>query len=149
MSEEQFLLAAEESELLAPPQVTEPPSLSWRSNNIQYTLRKIFLGPKGILAGWSILIFFGMLIASVIPIGLHAGWDWAQSYFYGVADSGMIVQRRLLSMHPIGNKLWSGGAVGPEGSPLSIVVEIAIAIGIWFYWRRPREEEQGLESAHV
>jgi uncharacterized protein len=23
-----------------------------------------------------------------LPIGLHTGWDWAETYFYGVADSG-------------------------------------------------------------
>ena len=36
-------------------------------------------------------------------IGFHTTWDWAQSYLYGVFDSGTIVQGHLLASHPIGN----------------------------------------------
>lgn len=49
-------------------------------------------------------------------IGFHTSWDWAQSFLYGVADSGLIAQHRLLVSHPIGKPLLSGGATGPEGS---------------------------------
>jgi len=49
-------------------------------------------------------------------IGFHASWDWAESYFWGTADSGRLVQGHLFSVHPAGNVLWSGGATGPEGS---------------------------------
>jgi membrane protease YdiL (CAAX protease family) len=53
-------------------------------------------------------------------IGMHAAWDWAQSYFYGTADSGTISLGRLLATHPAGAKLLSGGTDGPEGSVLVI-----------------------------
>jgi membrane protease YdiL (CAAX protease family) len=49
-------------------------------------------------------------------IGFHAAWDWAQSFLYGVADSGILVQHRLLATHPVGKTLLSGGTTGPEGS---------------------------------
>jgi CAAX protease family protein len=49
-------------------------------------------------------------------IGFHAAWDWAQSFLYGVADSGILVQHRLLATHPAGRTLLSGGTTGPEGS---------------------------------
>jgi uncharacterized protein len=49
-------------------------------------------------------------------IGYHAAWDWAQSFLYGVADSGIVVQHHLLATHPVGKPLLSGGATGPEGS---------------------------------
>lgn len=49
-------------------------------------------------------------------IGFHAAWDWAQSFLYGVADSGMIIQHRFLATHPVGKPILSGGATGPEGS---------------------------------
>jgi len=51
-------------------------------------------------------------------IGCHAGWDWAETYFYGTADSGLTPQGCYLTSTPAGNPLWSGGAVGPEGSLL-------------------------------
>jgi uncharacterized protein len=49
-------------------------------------------------------------------IGCHATWDWAQSFLYGVADSGLMAQHHLFATHPLGTPLMSGGATGPEGS---------------------------------
>ncbi|MBY0583747.1 MAG: CPBP family intramembrane metalloprotease [Sphingomonas sp.] len=58
-------------------------------------------------------------------IGFHASWDWAQSFLYGVSDSGLSAQGRLLNSHAVGNPLLSGGTVGPEGSILLVPVLIA------------------------
>lgn len=49
-------------------------------------------------------------------IGNHMSWDWAQSYFYGVPDSGGMVARHLMNSHASGAAWLSGGTVGPEGS---------------------------------
>src|ERR1700678_4598024 len=49
-------------------------------------------------------------------IGFHCSWDWAQSFLYGVADSGLMIQHHLLATHPVGKPILSGGATGPEGS---------------------------------
>ena len=51
-------------------------------------------------------------------IGFHMAWDWAQSFLYGVPDSGFLSAGRLLKTHPMGNPLLSGGTTGPEGSVL-------------------------------
>jgi membrane protease YdiL (CAAX protease family) len=51
-------------------------------------------------------------------IGCHASWDWAQTFFYGTADSGLQPKGHYLTSTPAGNALWSGGASGPEGSLL-------------------------------
>jgi membrane protease YdiL (CAAX protease family) len=67
-------------------------------------------------------------------VGFHAGWDWAQSYFYGTADSGLALKQHLLASHPAGNPLWSGGTVGPEGSLLILPLVIVIATGMWIWW---------------
>jgi membrane protease YdiL (CAAX protease family) len=53
-------------------------------------------------------------------IGCHAAWDWAETFFYGTADSGLQPQGHYLTTSPVGNALWSGGADGPEGSMLVI-----------------------------
>jgi len=63
-------------------------------------------------------------------IGFHASWDWAQSFLYGVADSGLMVEYHLLGTHALGTPLMSGGTTGPEGSifvlPLLAVISFII-----------------------
>jgi uncharacterized protein len=65
-------------------------------------------------------------------IGLHAAWDWSQSFLYGVADSGALSKGHLLASHPAGSTLMSGGLTGPEGSvfvlPVMVLIAIVIAI---------------------
>lgn len=53
-------------------------------------------------------------------IGFHGTWDWAQSYLYGVRDSGTTITGNLLASHPAGAPLLSGGTTGPEGSVLVV-----------------------------
>jgi membrane protease YdiL (CAAX protease family) len=65
-------------------------------------------------------------------IGFHATWDWAQSFLYGVADSGLMVQHRLLATHPVGKPLMSGGVTGPEGSIFILLVLAIIILVILF-----------------
>ncbi|WP_158751202.1 CPBP family intramembrane glutamic endopeptidase [Acidobacterium sp. S8] len=69
-------------------------------------------------------------------IGFHAAWDWGQTYFYGTPDSGMIAKGHLLSVHPTGSLLWTGGATGPEGSLLIVPLLILIALLMWLWWGR-------------
>jgi len=61
-------------------------------------------------------------------IGMHNAWDWAQSYFYGTPDSGLLVAGHLISSHPLGSKLLSGGPDGPEGSVLGIPTLLLLAL---------------------
>lgn len=61
-------------------------------------------------------------------IGFHAAWDWAESFLYGVADSGVTVRFHLLATHPVGKPLLSGGATGPEGSLVAIPIAVLTAI---------------------
>ena len=53
-----------------------------------------------------------------MPIGFHAAWDWTQTYFYGVPDSGQRLPGHLLDGAFFGPPWLTGGAVGPEGSVL-------------------------------
>ena len=55
-------------------------------------------------------------------IGCHASWDWAETYFYGTADSGLVAPGHYLNSTVMGNPFWSGGADGPEGSVLILAV---------------------------
>jgi uncharacterized protein len=66
------------------------------------------------------------------PIGLHASWDWAETYFYGTPDSGMLAKGHLFSASFHGANWVTGGSVGPEGSYLVLPVLALGAIGIHF-----------------
>lgn len=65
-------------------------------------------------------------------IGFHASWDWAQSFLYGVADSGIMVQHHLLATHPVGGPLMSGGRTGPEGSVFVLLILALVSLVIVF-----------------
>jgi uncharacterized protein len=69
-------------------------------------------------------------------IGCHAAWDWAETYFYGTPDSGLVPERHLLSTMPIGSTLWSGGADGPEGSLLVVPVVLLLLALLFVFFRR-------------
>jgi membrane protease YdiL (CAAX protease family) len=69
-------------------------------------------------------------------IGFHATWDWGQSFFYGTPDSGMVARGHLLSEHPVGPLLWSGGPTGPEGSLYIVPLLLIMALAMWLWWRR-------------
>jgi uncharacterized protein len=71
-------------------------------------------------------------------IGLHASWDWAETYFFGVADSGVPANGHLLNTTLTGNKWMTGGTVGPEGSVVELVIVSAV-IGLLFLRFRQRE----------
>ena len=65
-------------------------------------------------------------------IGFHTTWDWGQSFLYGVADSGIMVQHHLLATHPVGKPLLSGGTTGPEGSIIILPIIVLIVAVIVF-----------------
>jgi membrane protease YdiL (CAAX protease family) len=65
-------------------------------------------------------------------IGFHAAWDWAQSFLYGVSDSGIMIQQHLLATHPLGKLLMSGGATGPEGSIFVLFILALVSLVIVF-----------------
>jgi membrane protease YdiL (CAAX protease family) len=73
-------------------------------------------------------------------IGCHAAWDWAETYFYGAADSGMTAKGHFLTTAPMGAAFWSGGADGPEGSVLAMgVVLLLLAAVLVLYGRGKRD----------
>ena len=78
-------------------------------------------------------------------IGFHAAWDWAQSFVYGVADSGTMVKFHLLATHPVGKPILSGGATGPEGSIFVLPILALVSLVIVFTLPRtnPLENDRG------
>jgi uncharacterized protein len=61
-----------------------------------------------------------------MPIGLHVAFDWGETYFYGVADSGQTLPGHLLTSSSSGPAWLSGGTVGPEGSLLCTLLIVVM-----------------------
>jgi len=55
-------------------------------------------------------------------VGMHASWDWGESFLYSVPDSGGMSPGHLLNSSFHGARWLTGGSVGPEGSVLAFVV---------------------------
>jgi hypothetical protein len=71
------------------------------------------------------------------PIGIHMAWDWAQTYFYGTPDSGLIGVGHLFNSSASGPSWLAGGSSGPEGSVFSLVVLLLAVLLIHFRFPRP------------
>lgn len=80
----------------------------------------------GALAAGFIGLFFCLTLRRTgtlwFAVGFHAAWDWGESFFYSVPDSGTISRGHLLSSSFHGSRWITGGSVGPEGSLLCFVV---------------------------
>jgi uncharacterized protein len=61
-------------------------------------------------------------------LGYHAMWDWAQTFFYGTPDSGLVGVGRYLNSSVQGPDWLTGGSAGPEGSVLALLVLLLCAL---------------------
>ncbi|MGB7750288.1 MAG: CPBP family glutamic-type intramembrane protease [Candidatus Acidiferrales bacterium] len=68
-------------------------------------------------------------------IGLHAGWDWTETYLFGVADSGFPARGHLLHTTLAGPKWLTGGTVGPEASIIEILVTLMVIVLTYLRFR--------------
>jgi uncharacterized protein len=76
--------------------------------------------------GISSVVAIGLFLAFTLyrtgslwfAIGMHAAWNWGQTFFYGVPNSGMVAKGHLLNPTIQGPAWYSGGTAGPEGSIL-------------------------------
>jgi len=94
----------------------------------------------GILAAEFIGLAFCVSVrvtgSALWAIGCHAAWDWAETFFYGTADSGLTAPGHFLTANPVGNPLLSGGADGPEGSVLVLGVILLLLALLALYGRK-------------
>ncbi len=80
----------------------------------------------GLLAAAAIGFFFCLTLRRTgslwFAVGFHTAWDWGETFFYSVPDSGTVFPGHLLSSSFRGPHWITGGSVGPEGSVLCFVV---------------------------
>ena len=79
-------------------------------------------------------------------IGCHAAWDWAETFFFGTADSGNVAAGHYLTTSPAGQTLWSGGADGPEGSILVLPVILLLLVVLLVIYGRRNAAQPGLSA---
>ena len=63
-----------------------------------------------------------------LGVGFHMAWNWAESFFYGLPDSGVVAPQHLFAATIHGPDRWTGGTAGPEATIMDLVVLIAIAL---------------------
>lgn len=105
------------------------------------------LNPGETRIGIIMTVFFAMFAAVTLryagnlwlAVGAHAGWDWGQSYFYGVNDSGIQAPGHLLNPRIQGPDWLNGGSVGPEGSILTLALLVVMSILFVLFYKRSRE----------
>jgi len=62
-------------------------------------------------------------------VGLHATFDWCETFLFSVPNSGLVAPGHLLNSTFHGPAWLTGGTVGPEGSVMAfVIVGIAAAI---------------------
>ena len=88
----------------------------------------VMAGSFGILAALTLRRLGSIWFA----IGMHAAFDWGETYFYSVADSGFVARGHLLNASFHGPTWLTGGSVGPEGSLFALLVLLLAALAIHF-----------------
>jgi membrane protease YdiL (CAAX protease family) len=86
--------------------------------------------------GLGSVVLFGLLFCFFLrrtgnlwlAVGFHMGWDWGQTFFYGVPDSGIAPYHNLFNSSFSGPAWLTGGTVGPEASVFTPIVLALVAI---------------------
>ena len=74
-----------------------------------------------------------------LAVGAHAGWDWGQSFFYGVPDSGLTAKGHFLNPSFRGPVWLTGGTVGPEGSVVVLIVWSGLMLVFYLVHRNRKQ----------
>ena len=75
------------------------------------------------------------------PIGIHAGWNFAEGSLFGTAVSGGNLGSSAIRAKLAGPELLAGGRFGPEASIVTVVVLlVTTVILVWLVARRQRVE---------
>ena len=72
-----------------------------------------------------------------LAVGAHAGWDWGQSFFFGVNDSGFQAPGHLFNPRVSQGPDWlTGGSVGPEGSVVTLILWGLMTVAFLVLYRK-------------
>ena len=101
----------------------------------------------GALGVFVIVMFFCLTLRRTgslwFAVGLHAAFDWGETFLFSVPDSGIVAPGHLLNSSLHGPMWLTGGTVGPEASVMAFLV-VGIAAVIFARVYPPREEQSTL-----
>jgi membrane protease YdiL (CAAX protease family) len=70
-----------------------------------------------------------------LAIGMHAGFDFGETFVFSVPDSGMPPSHGLLNSSPAHGPAWlTGGAVGPEGGVFALIMLVVAIVAVHFIY---------------
>lgn len=92
------------------------------------------------------VVSFGLLLCLFLrrtgtlwcAVGFHLGYDWSQTFFYGVPNSGFVASHNLFNVTLNGPRWLTGGTVGPEASVICPLVLGVVAILFSLKYREAR-----------
>ena len=98
------------------------------------------------VVGSASVVLFGLLLCFFVrrtgnlwcAVGFHFAYDWGQTFFYGVPDSGIVPYHNLFSSAFTGPGWLTGGMVGPEASVLTPIALLVVALVFNRYYRKNR-----------
>jgi membrane protease YdiL (CAAX protease family) len=111
-------------------------------------------GGETVLGGLSV-VSFGLLLCLFLrrtgnlwcAVGFHLGYDWGQTFLYGVPNSGLLPSQNLLNASFSGPHWLTGGTVGPEASVFCPIVLAIVAIAFSLKYRDARYRALSAPSA--
>ena len=91
------------------------------------------------------VVSFGLLLCLFLrrtgtlwcAVGFHLGYDWGQTFFYGVPNSGFVPSHNLFNVTLHGPQWLTGGTVGPEASVICPLVLAVVAVLFSLRYRSP------------
>jgi membrane protease YdiL (CAAX protease family) len=97
------------------------------------------------IVGSAAVVLFGLLLCLFLrrtgnlwcAVGFHAAYDWGQTFFYGVPDSGIVPYHNLFRSAFTGPGWLTGGKVGPEASILTPIVLLVAALVFSRFYGKP------------
>jgi uncharacterized protein len=92
------------------------------------------------------VVSFGLLLCLFLrrtgnlwcAVGFHLGYDWGQTFLYGVPNSGLLPSQSLLNASLKGPRWLTGGTVGPEASICCPIILAIVAIVFSLVYRDAR-----------
>ena len=113
-----------------------------------FGLVHLLADPNESVVGSVVVVMFGLLLCLFLrrtgnlwcSVGFHLAYDWGQTFFYGVPDSGIVPYHNLLNSMRNGPLWVTGGAVGPEASVLTPIALTVVALVFSRFYRENRYE---------
>jgi uncharacterized protein len=111
-------------------------------------------GPVGAASVALVGLFFAFTLYRTgnlwYAVGLHASFDWGETYLFSVPNSGTFMEGHLSNSILHGTKWLTGGTVGPEGSIFCfLTMGLQFLVVMWLFPKKPTTNESAPARPHT